>query len=132
MTPQDFQTFLHLQQRAIEAVTRIAIALEQMMPAQAAPNYQLALKDFPTFNWASIGAVVERSDSDGPTAICWKNNTYLRRSPSNKFGAAIWFSRCVGKDAQGANIYERLITFKEMSEAEPLPQKVTSDRQLGR
>ena len=129
MTPQEFQAYLALQQRIIESLSRIAIALEQMIPQMAAPNYQLELKDFATFNWASIGAVVAEEDSDGPTAIVWKNHTYLRRSPTNKFGAAIWFSRCVGKDAMGANIYERLITFKAMSVPEPLPQRVTSARQ---
>lgn len=132
MTPQDVQTYLSLQQRINESLLRIAIALEQMIPQAVAPNYQFELKDFATFNWASIGALVVQRDSDGATAVLWKNNTFLRRSPSNKFGAAIWFSRCVGKDAMGANKYERLITFKVMSVPEKLPQKVTSVQQLGR
>ncbi len=129
MTPQDFQTYLQLQQQVIESMTRIALALEQMIPQAAAPNYQFALKDYGTFDWASIGAVVADYDTDGATAILWNKNVYLRRSPSNKFGAAIWFSRCVGKDAMGANIYERLITFKALSVPEPLPQRATSAQQ---
>lgn len=129
MTPQDFQTYLALQQRVIESMTRIAIALEQMIPQAAAPNYQFDLKDFAAFNWESIGAVVADFDSDGATAIVWRNHTFLRRSPSNKFDAAIWFSRCVGRDSKGANIYERLITFKAPPLAEPLPQRVASSFQ---
>jgi len=126
MTPQDFQAYLALQQRVIESLSRIALALEQMIPPPESPSYQFALKDYATFDWASIGAVVADYDSDGATAILWRKNVYLRRSPSNKFGAAIWFSRCVGKDEKGANIYERLVTFKAISEASSLPQKVTS------
>lgn len=132
MTPQDFQTYLALQQRVIESLSRIAIALEQMIPTGAAPNYQFDLKDFAAFNWASIGAVVADYDSDGATAIVWRNYTYLRRSPSNKFDAAIWFSRCVGRDEKGANIYERLITFKALSVPEQLPERVASAGQSGR
>lgn len=132
MTPQDFQTYLALQQRVIECMTRIAIALEQMIPLKEAPNYQLALKDYSTFDWASIGAVVADYDSDGATAIVWNKNVYLRRSPTNKFDAAIWFSRCVGKDAQGANIYERLCTFKALIDVEPLPPRVASVQQSRR
>lgn len=39
----------------------------------------------------------------------------------------IWFSRCVKKNADGKNEYERLITFKSISDAEiePLSEKVT-------
>ncbi len=132
MSPQEFQAYLQLQQRIIESLSRIAIALEQMMPIAAAPNYQFDLKDFAAFNWESIGAVVADFDSNGATAIVWRNHTFLRRSPSNKFDAAIWFSRCVGRDSKGANIYERLITFKELSNAEPLPERVISVQRLGR
>ncbi|WP_009632451.1 single-stranded DNA-binding protein [Synechocystis sp. PCC 7509] len=131
MTPQNFQTYLRTQQLIIESLARIAIALEHMIPPQAAPNYQFELKDYSAFNWASIGAVVADFDSDGATAIIWRNHTYLRRSPTNKFDAAIWFSRCVGKDEKGANIYERLITFKAIAVPEPLPQRITA-QQSGR
>ncbi len=126
MTPQDLHSFLQIQQLIIESLSRIAIALEHMIPPQAAPNYQFALDKFATFDWESIGAVVADRDSDGASAILWRNNIYVRRSPSNKFGAAIWFSRCTGRDDKGANIYERLITFKAISDAEPLPQQVAS------
>lgn len=129
MTPQDFQVYEKLQHRIIALLERIALALEQMIPSPDAPNYQFDLKDYGAFNWASIGAVVADFDSDGATAILWRKNVYLRRSPNNKFDAAIWFSRCVGKDDKGANIYERLITFKAISVPEPLPKRVTSAQQ---
>ena len=126
MTPENFQTYLRTQQLIIESMQRIAIALELMIPPQTAPNYQFALDKFTTFDWESIGAVVADRDSDGASAILWRKNIYVRRSPSNKFGAAIWFSRCTGRDENGANIYERLITFKAMSDAELLPERVAS------
>ena len=125
MTPQDERTYLNLQKRIDESLTRIAIALELMIP-QKAPDYQFALKDFNSFDWSSIGAVVADRDIDGASAILWRNNIYVRRSPSNKFEEAIWFSRCTGRDEKGANIYERLITFKAISDAEPLPERVAS------
>lgn len=130
MTPQDFQAHLALQQRIIESLSRIAIALEQMITPPETPHYQFALKDYANFDWASIGAVVADEDCDGATAILWNKNVYLRRSPTNKFEPAIWFSRCVGKDDKGANIYERLITFKPIPVPEPLPKRVTSAQQL--
>lgn len=126
MTPENFQTYLRTQQLIIESMQRIAIALEHMIPQEAAPNYQLELQNFATFDWSSIGAKVAERDSGGASAILWRNNIYLRRSPTNKFGDAIWFSRCVGKDDKGANKYERLVTFKAMSDAEPLPERVAS------
>ncbi len=129
MTPQDVQTYLALQRRISESLSRIALALEQMIPPPAPPTYQFALKDFASFDWASIGAVVAEEDSDGVSAVLWRKHIYFRRSPTNKFGAAIWFSRCLGKDDSGANVYEKLITFKEMPSAEPLPQRVTSVQQ---
>ena len=129
MTPQDFQTYLQLQHRIIAMLERIALALEQMIPPPAPPTYQFALKDYSSFDWASIGAVVAEQDSDGVSAVLWRKHIYFRRSPTNKFGAAIWFSRCLGKDDNGANVYEKLVTFKQMTPAEPLSTRVTSAQQ---
>jgi hypothetical protein len=53
----------------------------------------------------------------------WGGHAWQRRSPQNKFGSAIWYSRAVGKDESGVH-YARLITFREMGDAEPLPAKV--------
>ncbi len=105
---------------------RIAVAVEsQAMANVAAPNYQHSLESFNQFNWASIGAAIERSDEYGAAIVSWRGQQFTRRSPQNKFDPAIWFSRCTGKDESGENRYERLITFKPLSkqEVEPVPDK---------
>jgi hypothetical protein len=71
---------------------------------------------------------VEYTDNDGAAVVSWRGNQFLRRSAQNKFKPAIWFSRAIGKDENGENRYERLISFKQMAEVEPLPDKV---RRLG-
>lgn len=114
---------LHLQ-----LMERIALALESMASAQApqrAPNYELPLERWKNFDWASIGARVERSDSFGPAIISWRGIQFARRSPANKYQEAIWFSRCIGKDERGENQYERLATFKPLSAVEPVPERVS-------
>ncbi len=88
------------------------------------PNYQIGLDSFPSFDWATIGARIESVDGDGVAAVTWKGNRYIRRSAANKFEPAIWFSRPNGRDEAGNPMYERLITFKRLAEAEPLPAKL--------
>jgi hypothetical protein len=102
---------------------KIAIALVASTP-KTAPNYQRSLQSFKNFDWASIDAEVEQSDAQGATVVSWAGQLYTRRSPVNKFDPAIWFSRCVGKGEDGANQYERLITFKSVGEVEPISPKV--------
>lgn len=121
MTNDQFQQLIQLLTEQSRLLERMAIALEAHQPA---PNHQANLTDFPTFNWARIGATVEKRDRDGAAVVSWHGHQYTRRSASNKFQPAIWFSRAIGKDDQGENRYERLITFKVQSEAEPLPEKV--------
>jgi len=70
-----------------------------------------------------VGATVLNRDDDGATVVEWNGQVFTRRSPNNKFDAAVWFSRCVGKDADGNNRYARLISFKGVSEAEPIAAK---------
>ncbi|NJP11679.1 MAG: hypothetical protein HC866_21245 [Leptolyngbyaceae cyanobacterium RU_5_1] len=117
----EFQLLMDMLTHHAELLERIAIAVEAK---QNAPNYQVDLSDFATFDWSSIGATVEHSDRDGAAIVVWRRNRYIRRSAANKFQPAIWFSRSLGKDDEGNNRYERLITFKELPEAEPLPEKV--------
>lgn len=126
MTPEQVNLWLEIQHRQMQALERIASTLEELAP-KSAPNYQKPLEEFRSFNWASINASVERSDQYGVAIVNWKGRQFVRRSPSNKFGEALWFSRCVGKDETGANQYERLITFKPSSkkEVEPIPEKVS-------
>jgi hypothetical protein len=88
-----------------------------------APNYQRPLSEYPTFDWTSINATVLGEDSDGATSVEWSGQVFTRRSPSNRFSDAIWFSRCVGKDLDGNNKYVRLISFKNTAEAAPIAPK---------
>ena len=131
MTPQQFAQYLALQQQQIIELSRIAAALEQLQsetPPSAsgryAPNYERGLNEFARFDWSSIGAVVEQHDEHGAAAVRWGGKSFRRRSANNKFTPAIWFSRCCGKDERGENVYERLVTFKPLAQAEPLPERV--------
>jgi hypothetical protein len=128
MTPEQTHLWLEIQHRQMVALERIADSISAIAPVStAAPNYQRPLETFARFDWESIGATVERSDQYGAAVVSWRGLQFVRRSPSNKFKEIIFFSRCVGKDDDGNNKYERLISFKAVSkvEVEPLPDKVT-------
>src|SRR5262249_2187633 len=85
-----------------ESLRGIESHLRQIaVSSNPAPNYQRTLSEYPHFDWASIGAVVLKKDADGATSVEWNGQVFMRRSPNNKFDAAVWFSRCVGKDADG-------------------------------
>lgn len=113
------RAFYKQNQELTRQVSRLADAVERMAPASSvAPNYQRPLESFTKFDWASISATVERSDQYGAAVVNWQGQQFTRRSPSNKFGEAIWFSRCIGKSEDGQNLYERLITFKPVSKVE--------------
>jgi ssDNA-binding DdrB-like protein len=88
-----------------------------------APNYQRNLSEYPTFDWSSIGATVLNRDGDGATSVEWSGQVFTRRSPSNKFQCAIWFSRHLGQDSDGNKRYARLITFRALNDAEPITSK---------
>ncbi len=117
-----------LLERIASATERTADSISQMAQSSKteAPNLTAPLESFSSFDWTAIGATVERSDRDGAAIVSWRGLQFVRRSPSNKFGEAIWFSRCVGKDDAGENKYERLITFRPLAkvEVEPVPAKV--------
>ena len=104
---------------------RIADALEQIARSgePAEPNIFKPLAEYGSFDWSQIGATVVHQDQDGPTHLEWGGQLWTRRSPSNKFDPAVWFSRSAGKDEDGNVRYLRLITFREIGEAEPLPAK---------
>jgi len=107
------------------ALGRIAVALETIAMTNApAPNFVKPIAAYANFDFSTIGAGVTQYDANGPTELEWGGYAWTRRSPQNKFGEAIWFSRSIGKDADGNIKFSRLITFKKMSEAEPLPRKV--------
>ena len=107
-----------------ESLQGIDASLRQIaLSANPAPNYQRPLNEFPNFDWLSVGATILKQDVDGVSAVEWNDQTFVRRSPSNKFDAAVWFSRCIGKDSDGNNKYVRLITFKDAGDSEPIGAK---------
>lgn len=109
----------------LEDLSEIKVML-RAIASQAPPNWQRSLKAYPKFDWAAIGATVVRSDDHGATVVQWCGHAYIRRAGENKkFGACIWFSRAIGKDGDEA-VYGRLITFKDLSHAEPLPAYVVN------
>jgi hypothetical protein len=81
---------------------------EMAVSSNPAPNYRRPLSDYRDFDWASIDAIVLKEDRDGATEVEWNGQAFTRRSPENKFDAAIWFSRCVGKDADGCDLKHRM------------------------
>lgn len=121
MNDNQFQQWLKLQERQVVALEKIAIALDALKPEKPAPNYKQSLKNFPTFDWSIIGAEVEKSDHYGAATVLWQGKRFVRRSPENNYGAAIFFTRCVGKDETGKNKYERLITFEPIQELKVRP-----------
>lgn len=110
-----------------QRLIRLCEAMERLAPQQA-PDYQIPLERWSKFDWATIGARVEMSDRDGVATVSWRGHSYYRRNPSNKYGTAVWYSRSLGKDQSGHTQYEKLITFKPLSnfEVEPLPEKVAA------
>lgn len=115
----DSSTFLLLTQ--IRADLQHIIAL---LP-RSCPDLVYPLTRFVYFDWSSIGATVLEKDRHGATLVSWAGRVYQRRSPSNKFEAAIWFSRSVGTRVDGSTQYERLITFKQLNySVEEVPEKV--------
>jgi len=121
MTDEQFQLMMDILGQQTALLERLVAAVEARSPA---PGYVRALAEFARFDWSEIDATAIQTDDDGIATISWRGHRYMRRSPSNKFDPAIWFSRVVGKDDDGSNRYERLITFKELAEPEPLPVKV--------
>jgi hypothetical protein len=111
--------------RILEQLTRLADAAE-LMTAGTAPNFKRSLPEFAGFDWSSISATVIQSDEYGASSVEHSGKLYTRRSPQNKFGEAVWFSRAVGKDENGDTRYIRLITFSKSAEAEPLPNRTAN------
>lgn len=125
MQNQEFyDQWIGLMQRQNALLERIATSLERMAPDGGAPNIQKNIEEFRSFDWGSIGAKVVQSDSHGPATVEHGGKIYTRRSPQNKYDAAIWFSRSTGeKDGEGRTIYERLISFKTLKGADPISAK---------
>ena len=112
--------------REIKELLKAQQAQPSPSPAPAevrAPNLRRLLGEYPSFDWGEIGAKVLSADEYGATAVAWGGHTFVRRT-NPKFGAEVWFSRSTGRGEDGEISYERLITFAEPPEAEPLPKAV--------
>ena len=133
LTEDQVKDFTKILLSQTKQLARVADALEIIArnTAPEAPNYQRPIGEYASFDWDSIGAEITDRDDDGPTVVSWGDFTWLRRSPQNKFAEAIWFSRPIGKNADGQVRYARLITFKTASEAEPIPAKVARAVEAG-
>jgi hypothetical protein len=109
----------------IHQLTRLADAVERLARGNEPeePNYIRPIEEYQGFDWTAISASVVHQDPDGPTHIEWGGVLWTRRSPKNKYEPAIWFSRAAGKDVEGNVKYLRLITFRTIGEADPLPDK---------
>ena len=112
MNSEQFQQWIEIQERQAIALEKIAQLLERSLPRQPAPNYRAILEQFHEFDWSTINAQVEWKDKYGVASVIWQGDRYKRRSPSNSYGAVIYFSRAVKKDERGNTQYERLITFE--------------------
>ena len=124
MTDLELQ-WLQRNTMALEAIHTTLQVIRLSLMQDHIPSYQYDLSAFQGFDWESIGALVMERDRFGVAAVSWAGHTYIRRSPQNKFGEAKEFSRCTGKDENGENAYQRLITFKRRSSiAEPVPERV--------
>ena len=109
----------------IHTQTRLAIALEAIAQAtaSASPNYRYPFEQYPHFDWSLINAQLIEHDQYGATMVSWNGYTWKRRSWPTKYGLIIGFSRANGMGEDGVN-WLTLITFKKMTDTEPLPEKV--------
>jgi hypothetical protein len=106
---QRMNTLTKTLQMIAESLQGVELHLREMsISSNPAPNYRRPLSDYRDFDWASIGAIVLKEDGDGATEVEWNGQAFTRRSPENKFDAAIWFSRCVGKDADGCDLKHQM------------------------
>lgn len=111
-------------------LSRILKNIELAMMATAAakpPNWKRPLAAYKNGWVTAIAAYEIARDDYGPSVVFWMGHHYVRRCGSNpKYGAAIWFSRAIGKSEDGETAYARLITFEDgpPPAAEPLPAYV--------
>ena len=115
---------IEIQSAQTAALARIAQAIETIAMSNAPePRLTRALSEYADFDPASIGAVGKERDKYGWTVLEWGGYDWKRRSPSNNFAEAIYFSRPIGKKPDGTNNYARLITFKELGKVKPISRE---------
>jgi hypothetical protein len=121
------------EQELLTQLTRIADALERLASNDKAvsPNIVRPIEEFRSFDWAGHQIEVVKSDNDGPTHVSYNGTVFTRRSPVNKFEPAIWYSASAGKDEDGNVLYIKLITFRTIGDADPLPPKAIGKTNSG-
>lgn len=107
----------------------VAILAGERDPDEA-PDIEMPMGAYRDFDWSSLGARILASDEDGATVVQYNGKTYRRRSPENQFDAAIWYSRCIGKDETGRNEYVRLVSFRSMKEDSITPLSRKAERMV--
>ena len=118
MENERFDALLGMLGELVVSLDRIARNTQPAAPEE--PDMQRPIEAFVGFDWDSIEATVVKADEFGAALLEHSGRLWTRRSPANKFGEAIWFSRPDGKDAEGNVKYLRLITFRKVADAEPL------------
>lgn len=116
------QLIIHLGKRVARIEEVAMMLLEHFKPA---PEFQRSIAEYSTFDWSKIGARVVAKDEWGATIVEWNGKLWKRRSMDNKYGANIWFARCIGKDGE-ENKYAWLINFSDKQldmSVEPLREK---------
>ena len=128
MTPEHFQQWIDLQRQQTQALNRIAAALEKLAEgdpnAPKPPKFLRSIKEFPNFDWQSIGARVKLSDNYGVAVVQWQGNEYQRRSKDDD----IWFNRKIGQkqdtNGQTKSTYEVLIRFGRSAKVKSIPEEI--------
>jgi hypothetical protein len=96
------------------------------------PEYRVPIEQYPEFNWTKLGARVVAQDEWGATIVSWNGKQFKRRSPDNKYGACIWFSRVLRKaesvekatESSSDRDYAILIRFETVdTQVDPLGDK---------
>lgn len=107
-------------ERLLTLLGTITASLERIATGdqdpEAVPEWTYPIENFATFNWELHNIAILASDQDGPTVVQWQGKAYKRRSPENAYGAAIWYSRCTGKDTEDRNKYAKLLIFKPIAD----------------
>ena len=127
MTPEQFEKLMTAQReqyKLLKQILEVGRSLDKKLEIIVSDrevkdsDYHKSLAEYKSFDWSSINARVLASDTDGVSAVEWRDRIYKRRSPENKLAPAIWFSRRDGDS------YQKLISFKQIQPAEPISRKV--------
>lgn len=121
MSEQDYFQDIAKSLQGIEAI--LEAILQQS--ADKSPNFRYQFDEYPSFDWQSIGGQPMAHDQYGVTRVKWGGyaNWYRRFAPAKGTRkASIWFSRAAAtEDADAGAEWFTLVTFRDLTEAEPLP-----------